>query len=190
MIIISQPHFNVNIWHLKCGFFCVLYHFHEIYLCEIPSCIGGRNMLDWWYKKGDTKYGKYTCRPGFSFLPFYINATRKRTMKIIECFGRDSNHHESPVDPAESEVTQWLNPRNWNDPRQLSGVISCLSGPGSVEKKKDRKIRPNTAIISYSKPQVNGELSSRRENLCPAQKHLISFMEHSVLKSGKFHAIL
>ena len=34
-------------------------------------------------------------------------------------------NQKSPVDPAESEVTQWLNPRNWNDPRRMSGVISC-----------------------------------------------------------------
>ena len=33
--------------------------------------------------------------------------------------------YQSPVDPAESEVTQWLNPRKRNDPRRMSGVISC-----------------------------------------------------------------
>ena len=34
--------------------------------------------------------------------------------------------YQSPVDPAESEVTQWLNPRKRNDPRRMSGVISFV----------------------------------------------------------------
>lgn len=60
----------------------------------------------------------------FLHLPFYINANRNESWKTW-MLRKSSNQIKSPVDPAESEVTQWLNPRNWNDPRRLSGVISC-----------------------------------------------------------------
>jgi len=56
--------------------------------------------------KGDTKYGKYTCRSGFHNLPFYINANRKRTTKNMNAAEGIPTNTKSPVDPAESEVTQ------------------------------------------------------------------------------------
>ena len=158
-------------------------------------------MVDWWYEKGDTKYGNNTCRLDFLNLPFYINANRKRKLKNMNAAEGIPTKIKSPADPAESEVTQWLNPRKRNDPRRKSGVISLGSAPGPgpegrrslaarANKKEAGKIRPNTVIISQAAFQVNGKMSPSGENLCPAQKQKLAFGKHSVLKSWKFRVIL
>ena len=91
-----------------------------------------------------------------------------------ECCGRVPTKHKSPVDPAESEVTQWLNPRNWNDPRRLSGVISCLrkdpgwnglrdvpSGAARARSDKQKTGRKNPTQHRY---HITASGSSQREN--------------------------
>ena len=72
----------------------------------------------------------------------------------------------------------------------LGSAAAWDTGSGSGNKKGAGKIRPNTVIIPHSFFQVNGEMASRRQNLCPAQKQTSSFGEHSVLKSSKIHDIL
>ena len=72
----------------------------------------------------------------------------------------------------------------------LGSAAAWDTGSGSGNKKEAGKIRPNTVIIPHSFFQVNGEMASRRQNLCPAQKQTSSFGEHSVLKSSKIHDIL
>ena len=74
--------------------------------------------------------------------------------------------------------------------RQRPGPGSRFRLRNTGMKKGPEKIRPNTVIISHSPFQVNGFLSSRGENLCPAQKQPTAFGEHSILKSWNFHVIL
>jgi len=47
-----------------------------------------------------------TLADRLSHLPFYINANRDRKLKNMNAAEGIPTKHESPVDPAESEVTQ------------------------------------------------------------------------------------
>jgi len=47
-----------------------------------------------------------TLADRLSHLPFYINANRDRKLKNMNAAEGIPTKHESPVDPAESEVNQ------------------------------------------------------------------------------------
>lgn len=100
----------------------------------------------------------------FLHLPFYINANRNESRRTW-MLRKSSNQIKSPVDPAESEVTQWLNPRNWNDPRRLSGVISCPgNGVQAASARRMAQIKRGRKNPTQHKYHITFPGASQREN--------------------------
>lgn len=90
IIIVSQPKSYVNIHRRKSGDFCVLYHFCGSYLCEIPSCKGGWNVVGCWYRKKVIPHMVLTPA-GWAASSVYHKCQSQCKLKKQECIGRDSN---------------------------------------------------------------------------------------------------
>ena len=105
-IIISYPKTQVNIFTSEINDSAFYTIFTEV-ICVISRL---EKPLAAWYSDVTKKVIPNTVlTPAgwtFLYLPFYINANRDRKLKNMNAAEGIPTKHESPVEPAESEVTQ------------------------------------------------------------------------------------
>ena len=106
MIIISHSKIQVNIFTSKINDSAFYTIVTEVICMMSPLA----KRLAAWYSDVTKKVIPNTViTPAgwtFLYLPFYINANRDRKLKNMNAAEGIPTKHESPVEPAESEVTQ------------------------------------------------------------------------------------
>ena len=158
---------SCQLWCGKSFEFSVLYQILGSYLCRFPSCKLPGDMVDWWYEKGDTRYGNDTCRLGFPLLPFYINANRNDKLKNMNAAEGIPTKQEKPGRSSRKRGYPMIEPKEkkW-PPAEVGGHFLCAAGNGlgALPANKNRPEKSDPTQLSYHMQLFKS--TAKRSRIC------------------------